>query len=408
MVSSAGPAGGLAACRVLDLTASGGQYCGKLLADLGADVIKIEPPSGDAARRLGPFKDSAADHDLSLFWIYYNTNKRSLAVDLAIDRGREVFDRLLATADAVIETPDVDDAPVALDFDALARAHPRLILTSLTGFGSGGPYSAYRATSLVAFAMSGIMQGIGPEEGPPAGMPGQIALDVAAADAAAGTLLALLARRRTGRGQRVEVAAFEVLAAQLGAPGAPRGEARRTGLLHLQLGPSGIYPCRDGAVEFSTLLPGQWQRLKTLLADSEELQEPEWDDRPYRIANAARLYGIVAAAVKDRGTAELTEQAQRLQIPCLPVNSVADVMSNEHMEVRGFFRPAEILGLGALSFPGAPYRLSEDRWQLRRPAPALGQDTASILAGELGYSEANLAQLEGAGVIAATRSPRPV
>jgi len=397
----------LAACRVLDLTAAGGQYCGKLLADLGAEVIKIETPNGDPARRLGPFKDSAGGHDLSLFWIYYNTNKRSLAVDLTLDQGREVFERLLATADAVIETPDVEDAPAALEFDALARSHPRLILTSLTGFGSGGPYSAYRVTSLVAFAMSGIMQGIGPEEGPPAAMPGQIALDVAAADAAAGTLLALLARRRNGRGQHVEVAAFEVLAAQLGAPGAPRGEAHRTGLLHLQLGPSGIYPCRDGAVEFSTLLPGQWQRLKTLLADSEELQEPEWDDRPYRIAHAGRLYGIVAAAVKERGTAELTEQAQRLQIPCLPVNSVADVMANEHMEARGFFRQADIPGLGAVSFPGAPYRLSEERWQVRRPAPALGQDTAGILAGDLGYSEASLAELAEAGVIVRMRSPLP-
>jgi benzylsuccinate CoA-transferase BbsE subunit len=399
MVSSPPAATGLAGCRVLDLTGPGGQYCGKLLADLGADVIKIEPPAGDPARRLGPFQDSDPERRQSLFFAYYNTNKRSLVLDRDLQPGREVFERLLSTADAVIETVEVDRAPPSLDFAALARSHPRLVLTTIEGFGSGGPYESYRTTSLVAFAMSGIMKGIGPADGPPAEMPGQIALDIAAADAAAGTLLALLARRRSGRGQHVQVAAFEVLAAQLGAPGTPRHDGRRTGWLHLQLGPSGIYPCRDGAVEFSTLLPGQWQRLKVLLVDAEELQEPHWDDRAYRIANADRLYGIVAAAVKDRTKAELTEQAQRLQIPCLPVNAVADVIANEHIQARGFFRETETPDLGRIAFPGAPYRLSEERWRLRRPAPALGQHTADILTGALGYSEPALVELAATGAV---------
>ncbi|HTE83852.1 MAG TPA: CoA transferase [Dehalococcoidia bacterium] len=394
-------AAGLRGCRVLDLAGPSGQYCGKLLADLGANVLKIEPPGGDPARSRAPFAGEGAGPECSLFFAYYNTNKRSLAIDLKCDAGREILWRLLANADVVIQTVGLDgEASPVLDYSELVLSYPGLILTSLSGFGTDGPYASYAATSLVVFAMSGIMKAIGPVAGPPAGMPGQIALDVAAGDAAAGTLLALLARRRTGRGQHVEVAAFEVLATQIGAPAANRVPASRSGHLHRQLAPSGVYRCKDGAVEFSTLLPGQWQRLKQLLADTLDLQAPEWDDRAYRIANADRLYAIVAAAVRDRDKAELTEQAQRLQIPCLPVNSVADFLANEHVEARGFFRQVEIGQYGRHAFPGAPYRLSEPRWALRRPAPALGEDTMSVLRDELRYSAGALDELREAGVIA--------
>lgn len=395
------PPEGLSSCRVLDLAAPGGQYCSKLLADLGADVIKVEPPNGDGGRRLGPFKDEDTARRHSLFFAYYNTNKRSLAVDRWREEGREIFGRLILQTDVIIETPGLTpDSAAALDYAALAALNPRLILTSFTPFGSSGPYASQRATSPTLFALSGIMKSIGPPEGPPAGAVGQMALDLAAVDAAIGTLCALIARQQTGRGQHVEVAAFEVLAAQLGSPLAPRGVADRTGHSHPQLAPSGTYQCRDGAVELTIIMPGQWQRLKDLLGDVPELKRPEWDDRSYRMANAEQLYAIVSEAIRDRTMAELTRQAQGMQIPCLPVNAVSDVMANPQITARGFFRETESADLGRHTMPGAPYRLSEPRWALRRPAPRLGEHTASILRDELAYASAEIANLQAAGVVA--------
>jgi crotonobetainyl-CoA:carnitine CoA-transferase CaiB-like acyl-CoA transferase len=377
-------AGALHGYRVLEVCAPWGQYCGKLLADLGADVVKIEPPEGDAARALGPFKDDRPDPEGSLFFAYYNTNKRSVTLDLAQPEGRATFARLAATADVVLETAaPAEAAALGLDYPALHALNPRLVVTSLSGFGHAGPYARSRATSLVVFAMSGLMKSIGDPDGPPSAAPGQMAFDLAAVDAAVGTLGALMARRRTGRGQHVEVAALEVLAAQL-IPGLPgQTDAGRFGQHNPRTTPSGKYPCRDGTVELCIIMPGQWNGLKELLGHPPALERPEWDSREGRAADHPALVAAIVDALRDRTVAEIVAEGQRLRVPALPVSQVPDFIAAPHVAARGFFVPADSPTLGPHQMPGAPYRFSEAGWALRHPAPRLGEHTAAILA-ELG------------------------
>ncbi|HZR97196.1 MAG TPA: CoA transferase [Chloroflexota bacterium] len=372
--------GALQGYRILEVCAPWGQYCGKLLADLGADVIKVEPPGGDPARALGPFKDDRPDPEGSLFFAYYNTNKRSLVLNLTRPDDRATFHRLAASADAVLATAaPAEAAALGLDYPTLHALNPRLVVTSLSGFGHDGPYARSRASSLVVFAMGGLMKAIGEPEGPPVAAPGQVAFDLAAVDAAAGTLCALLARRRTGRGQHVDVAALEVLAAQL-TPALPgQADHGRFGQHNPRTPPSGKYACRDGQVELCIIMPAQWEGLKQLLGQPPELERPEWRTREGRAAAHAELTAAIARALRDRSVAEVVAEGQRLRVPALPVSAVPDFVAAPQVAARGFFVPATSASLGPHLMPGAPYRFSEGGWALRRPAPRLGEHTAAIL-----------------------------
>jgi crotonobetainyl-CoA:carnitine CoA-transferase CaiB-like acyl-CoA transferase len=386
-------AGALQGYRVLDLSEPWGAYCGKLLADLGADVVKVEPPAGDPARALGPFKDDRPHPEASLTFAYYHTNQRSVVLDLADDDGRALLARLLGAADVLLETfPPERAAALGLDYATLHARHPRLVVASLSGFGSTGPDAGQRATSLVVFARSGLMDAIGAAEGPPVAAPGQMVFDLAAVDAAIGTLGALYARGRTGRSQHVEVAALEVLAAQAYPRLPGQHFAGRTGRLNSQLAPSGTYECQDGAVELNVVMPGQWEGLKDLLGRPPELERPEWAQREGRGPDLMRIAPIVAAGLRDRPRAEIVAEAQQRRVPCLPVNTLADFVAETHVAARQFFVPASHPVLGPHPLPGAPYRLSEGGWALRRHAPALGEHTAAVLAD----------WLEGPGAVPAT------
>ncbi|HVA26224.1 MAG TPA: CoA transferase [Chloroflexota bacterium] len=378
--------------RVVDLAGPSGQYCGKLLADLGARVIKIEPIEGDGGRRMKPFQGDQIDANQSLFWAYYNTNKRSLALDLASQQGQGVFERLVRWADAIVQTGS------DLRYDELSRLNPRLILASISSFGEG-PCSGYRATSQSVFAMSGIMKTIGPPQGPPVAAPGQIPLDLAAIDAASGILCALLMRHRTGVGQHVSVAALDVLAAQVN----PRPREQFVATRHARvynptLAPGGTYACADGGVELTIVLPGHWHGLQELLGNPAEIAGPEWNERGYREAHADQLGGIVAAAFASRSQHELVREAQRLHVPCGPINTVATFAADPQIEARGFFEDLSTPGLGPHKIAGAPYKMSAGAWTLQ-PAPRLGEHTAGILAGELGYSPTEIAALRSANVV---------
>ena len=200
--------------RVLDLTGERGQACGKLLADLGADVIKVEPPEGDPVRRRGPFVDDESGPDRSLRWLAWNANKRSVSLDLNDAAGRDQFLRLVRSADFVLESfaPGYL-AQLRLGYDELAQVNPSLILVSISPFGQSGPYRDYKATDIVCWAMSGFMSIAGEGERPPAQISdnAQSFLN-ACGDAAIGALIALEQRRRTGRGQHVDVSAQEATA----------------------------------------------------------------------------------------------------------------------------------------------------------------------------------------------------
>jgi crotonobetainyl-CoA:carnitine CoA-transferase CaiB-like acyl-CoA transferase len=351
----------LSGVRVIEVVHPYGQYCGKLLADLGADVIKIEPPGGDEARRIGPFHDGA-----SLHFAYYNSNKRSLALDLTSAEGQEAFRQLVRDADAVVYTPDHLRIPgLEVTYEALKALNPKLVVAAISGFAAGGPYSGFRSTPLVTFALSGIMKNIGPPEGPPEPAPGQIAFDLAAVDAANGIVCALL----SGQGQQVTVAAHEVLASEIN-PRAPEqfDDRRHPRSANPQLAPSGAFKCLDGQVTFFINLPNHWQGLKELLGNPPEIAGPEWDDRTYRSQHAVFLADLVEQRLAGRRQADIVAEGQRLRVPCGPINTVETFAHDPHVRSREFFVEA-----GGLRMPGAPYKLSEGGWAIRRAAPLLGE-----------------------------------
>jgi crotonobetainyl-CoA:carnitine CoA-transferase CaiB-like acyl-CoA transferase len=390
----------LAGLRVLDLLDADGQYCAKLFADLGADVIKVEPSQGDPARQRRPHKDDRVHPDGSLYFAYRNTNKRSLAVSLESAEGQAIVRDLACWADVLLDSPESSPLPrLGLTLERLRELNPGLIVTRLSGVGTRGPYADYRTTSSVVFALSGLMRLIGEPEGPPVAPPEPLAFDLAAVDAAAGALLAILARRRTGRGQDVQVAAVEVLAAQFNVERGEGGLSRRTANLHPELSPSGVYACRDGAVELTIVMPGQWQHLKELLGNPPELADAAWDKPEARRAGADALASTLTSLLRDWPRAELVERAQALQVPCLPVNSVADFCADRHAAARGFFVEAKHAYLGRHQMAGAPYQLSEAGWGLVGPAPRLGEHSRDILTRDLGYPGERVARLVGAGVV---------
>jgi crotonobetainyl-CoA:carnitine CoA-transferase CaiB-like acyl-CoA transferase len=346
--------------RVLEVVAAWGQYAGKLLADLGAEVIKVEPPGGDPARQQ------------ALAFAYYNTNKKSVVLDLEQPAGRAGLRELLSSADVLLTTFDRGRTSALLPDDAVNQ--PGLVVVTLSGFGTTGPAAAYRASNVGVFAMSGQMLAVGNPEGPPAAPPGQMALDLGAVDAVIGTLSALLARARNGRGQRVEVAASEVLAGQNSSP--ERESSRtRSGNTHPQLAPSGVYQCRDGAVEITVVMPAQWDALKKLLDPCPALARAEWDDRSRRARDHLEIERLVAAAIAARYQAETVAEAQRLRLPCLPVHTLSSFMDDPHVRARGYF----VMGLGEYPLAGPPYRLSNAGWALRRGAPRVGEHTAEVV-----------------------------
>jgi len=383
--------------RAVELVHPLGQYCGHLLADLGADVIKVEAPSGDLARKMGPF--ATVEPERSLYFDYYNTNKRSLAVKTTDEAGRGILERLLESADIWIETPDLGNSLDSdLDLRRLRSTCPTAIHVSLRGFGPGGPYEGYRASNLVVFAMSGLMHNVGPPDGPPVAAPGQLAFDLAATDAASGALLAILVRKRTGAGQEVEVTALETLATELSPSPAGQRPVRR-GNRHADIAPSGVFDCQDGAVELAVIMPAQWDALKEVLGQPSTLGAPEWNDREFRRDHTDELYQLVATSLKSERRDELVQRAQRLRLPCLPANSIADYAAGVHPTEREYFVSAAHFDAPYHSIPGAPYRFSVGGWELRTPAPAIGEHSREVLR-NLEYSAAEIAEFEATGTIA--------
>ena len=245
--------GMLSPYRVLDLTDESGFLTGRILADLGADVIKVEPPGGDPARRIAPYYHDEPDPEKSLYWFAFNANKRGVTIDLEAPAGREQFAALVATADIVVESfaPGRMEA-LGFGFDALQRINPRCILVSISPFGQTGPYRDYKAPDIVAWALGGHMSICGPPEGPPYHVSHHsLACLLAGGDAAVGAMVALHQRLRSGRGQHVDVAIRDSVVQstyQILATWDMQGVNRLMGQRPLALNFPWTWPCKDGHV----------------------------------------------------------------------------------------------------------------------------------------------------------------
>ncbi len=394
--------------RVLDLAGEAGMYCTKLLADLGADVILMEPPDGAAARRIGPFYGDESNSNKSLYFWNLNTNKRSVTRDLGSADGQESFRRLAATADVVVECfqPGYLDS-LSLGYDDLSQIRPDIIVTSITGFGQSGPHSQYKTADMVGQAMSGMMHLDGFPDDPPNMLYGEQAYHCASTQAAVGTLIALFHRERTGEGQHVDVAIQEanLLNQETAMPYWDlRRELRtRTGDNHPLPG-VGTYECADGHVLLRVGLPGfgapwpallDWIREDSPGGAGAEL-ESLFEGLNSRMAldvyfrtdaesgerlreRFVAMEAVLTAFLKRHTKQYLYEEGQRRGLLIGPVNTPKDIVESPQLEHQGWLTEVEHPELSAtIRYSGPPYRFSETPWRIDRRAPLIGEHTDVI------------------------------
>ncbi|MDP1821452.1 MAG: CoA transferase [Acidimicrobiales bacterium] len=404
--AATGPGQPLEGIRVLELSQGiQGPYCSKLLADFGAEVVKAEPPGGDVARTLGPFPTEVADPEQSALFLHCNTNKRGITLDPSTPGGQDLLRRLVGRADVIVES----EAPGALDrwgvgYEALRSINPALVFTSITPFGQDGPYAQYKGEEIVQYAMGGPMNSTGLEEREPVKMAGSVISYQAGNLAATATLAAVLVAEQSGEGSHVDVSSLESQEgsvdrrlAFLTGYAYNGGEPKREGTQRLTPAPMGVYPCADGYVQIITIPTWVPRMLATLQnEDMERLYgDPAWLFNPdVPDATDEVLYPWLVERTRNDAMIE----AQAHSWPITAVNTPADVVDDVHFMERGFLVDVEHPVAGAIRQPGAPFRMA-DGWQLRRPAPLLGQHNDEVYREELGLSDAELADLRAAGAI---------
>lgn len=386
--------GALEGVRVLDLAAPLGALASRMLGDLGADVIKIEPPGADPSRDLSPFvgKDQTR---LSLAFVHANMNKRSVILDLNRDEDQERLRILAAQSDVAVSTEGIETwARRGLDLERLPTLYPRLVWTAISTFGLSGPYSAYTGNNIIAEAMGGLSYIQGDDAKPPCVSPCEQGLYLASLHAAYGTLLALWERRTSGQGQIVEISVQEVLANLyflLVNYGLWSDIPYRIGARNF-MPPNGYYRCLDGYVFIATLMPHLWQKLVDLVGDP-RLADEALRDADYRNERPDLVDPILQefTARFDRWT--LTKELQSRGIPAAPWSTVADVAANEHLNDRGFFGDFDQPPVGQLRRSGPMFRASASPLRIRRPAPQPGEHQEEVFAEVIAQTESKPQQI---------------
>ena len=393
---------------VLDLTQHvAGPYATKLLADFGADVIKIERPGGDLARRLPPFQGDRPDIERSGLFFFLNTNKRGVTLDVTSPRGRELFLALVRQADLLVEnTPPRRMREWDLDYPALAAVNPDLVVVSITPFGQTGPYAEWNGYDLNAFHLSATGSRYCGRPGEAPLEHGTFAADFFGAVAgAAWGLGAVYGRGRAGGGQHVDVSCAEAVAAlfvgsqNIGAYAQDGKFDRRTGV-GMSLGaPATILPCKDGHVWILALEPGQWNGLVRAMGNPEWAQLEMFQDMFVRAQNADAIYPLITEWTMQLGKREIMERCQAEGCPVTAVFTVAEAAEHPHLAARGYVVEVEHPVLGRLRDLGAPFRLPASPGGPSRPAPRLGEHNALVYGERLGLGAEELARLRREGVI---------
>ena len=394
---------------VLDLAGASGAFCAKLLADYGADVIKIEPPSGDYGRSKGPFLGDDPHPERSMYFLYYNTNKRSITLNLETELGRAIFRKLAATADVLVESFPVGYLKnLRLDYESLREANPGLVMASVTPFGQEGPWKDYKSSDLIVMAASGYMQITGDPDGPPVRqgnetvpfsrrpirrrgnirrtvLPGCVGWHGTIHRRFPARITDKLLRRRPSGGV-------------VDAPGTERDP----GWHQLNPGNSlGAYPCQDGWISAGVITRREWEGLSHWIYEVTGNQEVL--NEKYQGGNQERAphIDIISAMFMDftmRFKAdELFHEGQKRNLVFIPVNNVADLVGDPQLEASNLWTEIEHPVAGSLKYPLGVFN-SEEVSPSAKAAPQLGHDNQAVYCQELGYSTEDLAFLRAAGL----------
>jgi crotonobetainyl-CoA:carnitine CoA-transferase CaiB-like acyl-CoA transferase len=383
--------GALSDVRVLDLCGPFGAFGAKMLADLGADVVKVEPPGGDVMRRRGPFAPGAADLEASLPFFLNNANKRGIVLDLEAQKGQAAFTRLARAADVVMEsTPPGRMSERGIGYEALSKANPGLVWVAIAPFGQDGPFRDFRLSELSAQAIGGALYLTGEKHERPVMAGGHVAEKMAGYLAALAAVTALYWRDSSGRGQFIDLSTQEAVVSQMESFTTKvfySGEVySRDGRLYPRTYPAGLFPCTDGWVSLVAGPRHQWLALREWVADA-RLMDPSFEDLAERMRRRPYLDDILCAWTRPQAKQALFEEGQRRRIPVGVSFGPDETAVNEHLRAREYVTLLTHARLGEVEVPGRPYLLSGTPWALRRPAPLLGEHTAEVLA-EAGVGEA--------------------
>ena len=421
MASSNRNEGLLSPYRVLDLTNELGFLCGKILGDLGADVIKIEPPGGDPARATGPFYKNQIDPEKSLFWFGFNNNKRGITLNLESPRGRELFLQLVATSDFVVETftPGYLDS-LNLGYAELSKINSRVVLTSITPFGRTGPYSRFNASDIEIMALSGCMSLTGDTDRPPLRVTFPQSYGWTGSYAAMGALIAHYHRELTGEGQQVDVSAQACLLWAFSHAHTfwdlNRHLEKRAGSFMTGRSITGakmrvFWPCKDGYLNFIIYGGEAGRRTNQALVDwmdsqgtaPDFLKQKDW--KTFDIAKVTQeeidlMEEPIGEFFKRVTKADFFKQVVKRQMLGYPVASVKEIFADPQHEARNFWQKVEHPELkSAIEYPGGFAQFSEGACQIWRRAPLIGEHNREIYGQELRIAPAEIAELQEQGVI---------
>ncbi len=413
--------GMLSQYRVLDLTDDKGIYCGQNIGTLGADVIKIERPGGDSTRNIGPFFHNEADPEKSLFWMGYNTNKRGITLDIETMDGKKVFKELVKTADVVIESfpPGYMDK-LGLGYSDLEKINDQIIMTSISPFGQTGPYSALKASDLIAWGMSGMLFVSGDSDRPPVSVSHiPLAYLLASMDGALSTAIAIYTRASIGKGQHVDVSIQEsgnktawMIHERWEATGEefPRGSSRYqipNCAVSLRL----VWPAKDGYVMYM-IYTGQFgsdesKRLVQWLDEEgfadDFLRSIDWATLDWRSKSKEEgetIQDYYMRFFETKSKADLLKEALKREIMIQPVSTPKDILEHPQLEAREYWQELKHEGLNtSLRYPSRFCMLSETPCRQYRRAPHIGEHNQEIYQKELGFSSPELTALKQAGVI---------
>lgn len=412
--------------RVLDLTDEKGHLCGKLLGDMGADVIKLEPPGGDAGRDRGPFYKDIPDRERSLQWFFTGLNKRSITLNLETADGKGLFERLVETADFVIESyePGYMDS-LGLGYEELEKIKPTIIMTSITPFGQKGPYAHYKATDLVGVSMGGMVRLFGEIEGPPVRISAPQFYFLGSTHGAMGSMVAHYHREMTGEGQQVDVSCQQAVLL------AGRISSETWDLIKVNsrgAGPNMVVPrpppldplhapfvrqCKDGhVVAFfgggASAAIVKSSRELVAMANQEgfalDLKDFEWEKMDASTTTQEAITErneMLEQFLITKTKAELFDEAMKREIFLIPVNTVKDIAESPQLQSRAYWKQVEHPELDdSIAYPGWPVKWTElPPYSPQRRAPLTGEHNREVYEEELGLSKEQLALLKTKGVI---------
>ena len=409
--------GPLSHLKVLDLSrVLAGPWCGQQLADLGADVVKVERPAdaagngGDDTRAWGPpyLKDAAGrDTTETAYYLGANRGKKSITLDIASAAGQEVVKKLAAQSDIVIENYKVGQLKkYGLDFAGLCAVNPKLIYCSITGFGQTGPYANRPGYDYIIQGMGGLMSITGERDDLPGGGPQKVGVAVADLMTGMYSTVAILAavahREKTGEGQYIDMALLDVQVAMLAnmnmnylTSGTP---PVRAGNAHQNLVPYQVFECADGHVIIAAGNDGQYQRLCEVGGQPELATDPRFSVNPQRVRNRDVLIPLLAAMVKKKTKHAWIAELEAANVPCGPINTLKDTFENEQVVARGMRFDLPHLAAGTVPMVRNPIRYSVTQLEYHMPPPMLGQHTREVLS-QLGYSDTEIERLQSQGIL---------